>query len=231
MLKFKVDAEQFGGLDEAQQSMYKQEGDSYVLQVEGAVDKSKLDEFRSNNVELLKQLDQYKGIDLEEYSKMTEQQRKLKEKELIDAGEIDTLFEQRLSSTKSDYEAKLEKLQNQLNEKDGAYQSTVQKYEIDGAAQKAFSAHKVSPEAQDFVLAKIRSTFKVNEGKAVAFDGEEIIKGENGNLTIDEFVGSLPDSFKVPSSGGRASGANGGPSVGQKLTSTQRIAKGLSALR
>ena len=67
-----------------------------MLDVEGAVEKSKLDEFRHTNVSLLKERDElkqrYEGIDLEEVRQLTEEKRRLEETALLKAGELKTAF-------------------------------------------------------------------------------------------------------------------------------------------
>ena len=78
MLKFKLNSESFTALNEVEQSFYSKSGDAYLLQVEGGVEKSKLDEFRSSNVEHMKKAELYKGVDLEKYHAMEEQERQLK---------------------------------------------------------------------------------------------------------------------------------------------------------
>ncbi len=44
---------------EALRSFYVQQGDKFVLDAEGAVPKDKLDEFRTNNIDLQRQLERY----------------------------------------------------------------------------------------------------------------------------------------------------------------------------
>ncbi len=55
---------------------YVERDGAWVLDVEGAVDRSRVDEFRANNVALMKQLDELKarfnGIDLEETKALKE---------------------------------------------------------------------------------------------------------------------------------------------------------------
>ncbi len=55
---------------------YVERDGAWVLDVEGAVDRSRVDEFRANNVELMKQFDELKarfnGIDLEETKALKE---------------------------------------------------------------------------------------------------------------------------------------------------------------
>ena len=139
MLKFKLDAEKFRTLNEVEQSFYAKSGDGYQLQVEGATDKAKLDEFRASNVDLLKQQEAYKGIDVSKYRDFEEQARKIKDKEFVDAKDIDGLIAHRTNSLKSDMQGKIDALTGQLNDSNGRYNGLVTKTEIEGAANVAFS--------------------------------------------------------------------------------------------
>ena len=225
MLKFKLDQETFAQLNEVEQSFYAQAGDGYQLQVEGATDKAKLDEFRATNVDLLKQQEQYKGVDLDKYRKLEEQERKLRDKELIEKGEFDTLVAERTKAISSDYQAKLDNLTKQLNDVSSQHSSVISKYEIEGAAAKAFSEHKISPEAYDAVLSQIKSKFTIDNGKVIAKDGDNILTGANGNLTISEFVAAQPDIFKIPSSGGKGTGNDNAGGVDQAAARRNAYAK------
>ena len=208
MLKFKLDSENFTALNEVEQSFYSKSGDAYLLQVEGAVEKSKLDEFRSSNVEHMKKAELYKGIDLDKYHAMQEQERQLKDQELIKSGDIEGLVSQRTNSIVSDYEAKISTLNEQVKNSNSNHDTVVSKYEIEGAAVKAFSEHKISPDAFNAVMSQINNKFSIDNGRVIAKDGDNILAGANGNLTISEFVGSQPEIFKIQSSGGNGSGNN-----------------------
>ncbi len=208
MLKFKLDSENFTALNEVEQSFYSKSGDAYLLQVEGAVEKSKLDEFRSSNVEHMKKAELYKGIDLDKYHAMQEQERQLKDQELIKSGDIEGLVTQRTNSIVSDYEAKISTLNEQVKNSNSNHDTVVSKYEIEGAAVKAFSEHKISPDAFNAVMSQINNKFSIDNGRVIAKDGDNILAGANGNLTISEFVGSQPEIFKIQSSGGNGSGNN-----------------------
>ena len=208
MLKFKLDSENFTALNEVEQSFYSKSGDAYLLQVEGAVEKSKLDEFRSSNVEHMKKAELYKGIDLDKYHAMQEQERQLKDQELIKSGDIEGLVAQRTNSIVSDYEAKISTLNEQVKNSNSNHDTVVSKYEIEGAAVKAFSEHKISPDAFNAVMSQINNKFSIDNGRVIAKDGDNILAGANGNLTISEFVGSQPEIFKIQSSGGNGSGNN-----------------------
>lgn len=208
MLKFKLDKEAFDKLNEVEQTFYAMAGDGYQLQVDGATDKSKLDEFRASNVDLLKQQEAFKGVDLDKYRKLEEQERKLRDKELIDKGEFDTLVLERTNSMSADYQSKIDNLTNQLNESSAASNKMQAKFEIEGAATKAFGEHKINPDAFDSVMAQIKSKFSIDSGNVVAKDGDNILAGADGNLTVSEFVASQPEIFKIQSSGGNGNGSN-----------------------
>ena len=222
MLKFKLDSENFTALNEVEQSFYSKSGDAYLLQVEGAVEKSKLDEFRSSNVEHMKKAELYKGIDLDKYHAMQEQERQLKDQELIKSGDIEGLVTQRTNSIVSDYEAKISTLNEQVKNSNSNHDTVVSKYEIEGAAVKAFSEHKISPDAFNAVMSQINNKFSIDNGRVIAKDGDNILAGANGNLTISEFVGSQPEIFKIQSSGGNGSGNNS--NAGMSNTDSLRAA-------
>jgi len=229
MLKFKIGSEDFDKLNDVEKTFYAQAGEGYQLQVDGATDKSKLDEFRATNVDLLKQQEAFKGVDLEKYRKLEEQERKLRDKELIDKGEFDTLLAENTNVMKSDYEAKLTILTNQLNESSGNYSSLIAKHEIEGAATKAFGEHKINPDAFDSVMAQIKSKFSIDNGQVVAKDGETILTGSDGNLTVSEFVAGQPEIFKIQSNGGRARGNEGSKPMQEGRSSQDKIASGLKS--
>jgi uncharacterized Zn-binding protein involved in type VI secretion len=200
------------------------------LQVEGATDKSKLDEFRATNVDLLKQQEAYKGVDLEKFRKYEDQERKLVEGDLIAKKDFEGLVLSRTQSLTADFEAKIENLTSQLTDNTGSYNTLVSKYEIEGAATKAFGEHKINPEAYDSVMAQIKSKFSIDNGKVIAREGDNILAGADGNLTVSEFVASQPEIFKIQSNGGHGNGSEESSSSMKQGTSSQdKIKSGLAA--
>lgn len=228
MLKFKLDEETFSTLNEVEQTFYAKAGDGYQLQVDGATDKSKLDEFRATNVDLLKQQEQYKGVDLEKYRALEEQERKLRDKELIDKGEFDTLVAERTNSIKSDYEAKLSNANEQAQTLEQRYNSLLSETKIGGAANKAFVEHKIKPSLYEAAMLQVNSKFTIDNGQVIAKDGDSILSGADGNLTVSEYVASLGEDYRIPSSGGRATGSDGGSVMQQGQSSSDRIRAGLA---
>ena len=225
MLKFKIDSDSFDKLNDVEKTFYAMAGDGYQLQVEGATDKSKLDEFRASNVELMKNQEAYKGVDLDKYRKLEEQERKLRDKELIDKGEFDTLVAERTASIHSDYEAKIANLNEQLNTTKTSFTGLQTKHFIEGEASKAFGVHKINPEAYDSVMAQIKSKFSMDNGNVIARDGETILAGADGNLTVSEFVASQPEIFKIQSQGGNAKGNEGPANVPNSTAKRDAYAK------
>ena len=67
--------------------LYAEREGGWVLDVEGAVEKSKLDEFRNTNVSLLKERDdlkrRFEGIDPDEVRKLADEKRRLEEDRVL----------------------------------------------------------------------------------------------------------------------------------------------------
>src|SRR5579859_2900791 len=102
-LKFKVKskAEIPAGLE----AHYVERDGCWVLDADGAADKSKLDEFRNTNVALLKERDELKtrfeGIDPDEVRKLANDKKRLEDEQRLKAGEFDKVLEGRLKSAKA----------------------------------------------------------------------------------------------------------------------------------
>lgn len=89
-------------IPEALKEYYKQEGDKWVLQAEGLVPKVQVDEYRTNNVNLLKKIqemqDQYGNIDPKKHKELLDAQAKAEEDALKAKGQYDEL-ERRLKTS------------------------------------------------------------------------------------------------------------------------------------
>ena len=229
-MKFKINKDEHEKLSDDFKALYVADGDNFIMQVEGAVDKTKLDEFRASNVDLLKQAKANEGIDMEKYTSMLETERKIRDKELIDKGDIETLIAERLANQKSDFEGKLLAATNMAGDATSKYHTLVSKTEIEGAAFKAFGATKIRPDAHDALMAQIKSTFKVEDGIVVGKNGEAILTGADGNLTIAEFVNNQPDFMRVPNSPGAGNGGEGGEPNRSASSSHDKITAGLKDL-
>ena len=229
MLKFRLNKEAHAALDDTLKAFYALDGEDFVLQTDGGTDKSKLDEFRQSNVELLKQAEKTKGVDLDKYNTMLDTERKIREGELIKSGDIETLVNERIANMETDYKGKLQVATDNANNATNQYHSLMSKTEIEGAAFKAFGSNKIRPEAHDAVMAQIKNTFSVQDGVVIGKQGETVLAGANGNLTINEFVNSQPDFMRVPNSPGGASGGDNAP-MAPGRSSQDKIQSGLESL-
>ena len=93
------------------QNRYVEQDGVFVLDVDGAADKGRLDEFRNTNLELTRQLEnlskRFEGIDPDEVHKLSEEIRKLEEAQQIKAGEIEKVVEGRIRDVRSDLEKRI----------------------------------------------------------------------------------------------------------------------------
>jgi len=81
---------------------------AWVLDAEGATDKSKADEVMGKNGALLKQIEElnkrFEGIDPEEVRKLAEEKQRLEEERQLKAGELDKVVENRVKGLRADWE-------------------------------------------------------------------------------------------------------------------------------
>jgi len=231
MLKYKLNQEEHTALDETLKTLYSVDGDGFILGVEGAASKDKLDEFRAANTELLKAQKGLDGINMEKYNSMLETEQKIRDKELIEKGDFETLIAERLAASTSDFNAKLNTASTQVASFENKYNSLVSKHEIEGAALTAFSSNNIRPDAHNAILAQIKSTFSIDNGVVIAKQGDTILTGADGNLTINEFVASQPEFMRVPNQQGAATGGNDNQSgMRQGSTSGDKIKSGLAKM-
>ena len=92
-------------------SLYAEREGAWVLDVDGAVEKTKLDEFRNTNVALLKERDELKKrfewIDPDEVRTLADENRRVEEAGQLKAGEVEKAFESRVKVLKSDFDKQI----------------------------------------------------------------------------------------------------------------------------
>jgi hypothetical protein len=211
----------------------------YHLDLDGlppnAVDKGKLDEFRNNNVALLKQLDEFKAkygnVDMDEYNRIKEEQQKLKDKQLIDAGKIDELLAQRTEAMRNDFEAQRAK----LLENSTLYQTEAEKAKsrlgevlVETEVMKNVGAVGVLRMGASFdVLQRAKTVWKVVDGQLKAMEGDTPIYGKDGKnpLTVAEWCHGLAETASYLFESSSGSGGKGGKGNGHDTT-TKYISRG-----
>lgn len=218
---------------ESVRSFYVQQGDKFVLDAEGVVPKDKLDEFRTNNIELQRQLEKFKNVDPAKYNELLEIDRKIKEKELLDAGKVDELVNLRIKTMREAFEAEKNQLTNDLS----VANSKLEQLLIDNVIKTSAIKLGVIPEAVDDVVLRAKGVFRIENGLPIpkGSDGK-VVYGKDGTspMSVDEWLTGLKTSAKHLFQGSYGSGAGGGNRSGgadlSKLTPAQKIALGLNQL-
>ena len=206
MIKYKVSSKENVPADLAPH--YVEQNGSFVLDVDGAVDKSRLDEIRNANAALTRERDElrqrFDGINPDEVRKLAEEKRKLEEAQQLKAGEVDKVIETRLKHVRTELEKKISGL---TSERD-SLNSRLSTIQIDQGILAAATRRGLRPTAIPDITARARATFKLVNGipLAVGPDGQSIRTAKDGvtPLSLDEWIESqvaeAPHLF-VPNAG------------------------------
>lgn len=223
MLKLIISDESDLPSEEAIRNLYKEQSDgSYLLEVDGAVPKKKLDEFRKTNVALKKKLEKFDGIDPDEAKEAIER------KEEFDAADGDgaataekireaaeRIANERVEKMKQTHEKQLDNLKTE----NGGLKRSLEDRVIGDALRKAGTAQGLRAEAVDDLIARGRSVFKVDsDGNLISLesDGETPKLNDKGDaFGANDFVGGLVKSAPhlfgdSKGSDSRGSGSGGG---------------------
>ena len=162
--------------------LYTERDGAWVLEVEGGlVDKAKLDEFRSNNTALLKQLAEHKqrfeGIDPDEVRKLAEEKQRLEEERQLKAGELDKVVENRIKGLKADWDKQVSALTSERE----ALNARLTAIQIDQGVITAATKRGLRPTALTDITSRARSVFKLVNGSPRAFeaDGQTVRYGRD----------------------------------------------------
>lgn len=192
-------------IPEGMETLYtEQDGVHTLTGVEGVVDKSRLNEFRDNNIQLRKDIEareeavaqaaaeaeavrkemeaiknQFSGVDLDEWKTIQAERKAIEEKQLIEAGEVDQLINSRvndvlaaqqkeLEAQKMAYEKQILSLQDEAV----SYNTQLNTMLVDNELAKIAGSQGVRSSAVEDLLSRGRSIFRVEEGKATAFNAE-----------------------------------------------------------
>ena len=219
-LKFKYGSKE--EIPAEQVSLYAEREGEWVLDCDGVADKTKLDEFRSNNVALLKQVEdlkkRYEGIDPEEVRKVAEQKQRLEEERQLKAGDVDKVVENRIKGLKVEWEKQVAT----LNSERDALNTRLTAIQIDQGVITAATKRGLRPTAIADITSRARSVFKLVSGAPRAFeaDGQAVRYGRDGvtPMSIEEWVDAqvseAPHLFESNAGSGAASNGSGG--VGNK---------------
>lgn len=207
-MKLKYRVKSLTEVPEAFQSLYIEKDGEFVLEVDGAVSKEKLDEFRDTNIALKRERDdlnsKFSDIDVDKYRELSDKAQKERDKKLIDAGKVDELVNERVNAMKADFDKQL----LSLNGEKGKLTTQLEGLVIDNAIRDAATKSGVRATAVDDVLLRGRMLFKLQDGKALPMDGDKPIFGKSGEpMDINEWVGTLTE--KAPHLFEASTGAGG----------------------
>jgi hypothetical protein len=222
MLKFIVD-----NLDEVPEGLRDNYSETlrngktvYCLQVEGAVSKDKLDEFRTNNISLRKQLEDFQSrfgnitLSGEELGELIAKREQFENFEAKGKDKVEELVEKRLGAARAEHERQIEGLRSE-NE---TMKQRLSDVTIDQSAVAVATKRGLKPSAIPDLTNRARGVFRLKDGVPTAYesDGKTVRYGKEANpLTVDEWVEGLtaeaPHLFNESSGGGASGERSGGP--------------------
>ena len=209
---------------------YAERDGAWVLDVDGAVEKSKLDEFRNSNVSLIKERDdlkkRYEGIDPDAVKALADEQRQLEEENLLNGSphpnplpsaereKIEKVVENRIKGVKADLEKQIATLSGERDALTGRLTSI----QIDQGVLTVATKRGLRPTAIPDITARARSIFRLVNGVPTAFeaDGKALRYGKDGltPMTLEEWVDAqvseAPHLFESNAGGGAAGNGSGG---------------------
>jgi hypothetical protein len=207
-------------------NLYVERDGAWFLDADGVVEKTKLDEFRNNNLALTKERDELKkrfeGIDPDEVRRLAEEKEKL---ELQAQGhkpeQIEKVVEGRLKTAKAEWDKQLSTV---TSERD-ALNARLTAIQIDQGVTTVATKRGLRPTAIPDITARARTVFRLVNGVPTAFegDGKTVRYGKDGitPMTLEEWidtqVSEAPHLFE--SNAGAGSGASA-PSPGGRPNSS-----------
>jgi hypothetical protein len=197
---------------------YVERDGAWTLDVDGAADKSKLDEFRATNVALIKERDdlkaRFEGIDPDEVRSLRTATLKAAEESQLKAGEVEKVFEGRLKTARTEWDKQFTTV---TSERD-ALHGRLTAIQIDQAVVNEATRRGLRATAIPDITSRARMNFKLVNGVPQAFeaDGQTARMGKDGitPMTLAEWVDALvsdaPHLFEANAGGGAAGSGSGG---------------------
>ena len=231
-LKFSVDT--LDGLPADIAGFYTKNADGkFYLDVEGAVSKTKVDEFRATNVELLRKLEGFKDVDPVKYAELQKLGKLAEEKKLVEAGDVEKLVGLRVGEMRTTLQTEIDTLKNVNMVANRQLEALL----IDSSVRDAAIKSGVQPSAVEDVLLRAKTVFQIKDGAAVPLDSNgQVVYGKDGAtpMSVVDWAAGLkkqaPHLFQ-PSNGSGANTANAAIGAhGAKLSSVDKIGQGLENL-
>ena len=203
--------------------LYVEREGAFVLDAEGVVDKAKLDEFRTNNVALLAEIEELKrkfeGIDPQAVRALEAEKRRLEEAQALKGGEVEKVVTARVQALRGEIEKQL----GAVSAERDSLSSRLADVQINQGIVLAATKRGLRASAIPDATLRARNVFRLDGGVARAFeaDGKTPRFGRDGvtPLTLDEWVEGLvaeaPHLFESNAGGGAVGGGSGGAVSGE----------------
>jgi len=213
-----------------QVALYAEREGAFVLDVEGATDKTKVEElrakveeFRESNVTALREnrelKERFAGIDPEAVKALAAEKARLEEEQRLKEGKFQEVLVDKLKTAEADWQkrvhAPLVKDRDGLASERDALDSQLRTLLIDQAVVGEATKRGLRPTAMPDVTSRARATFRLVNGVPQVFDGDQVRPGRDGvsPMTlaewVDGLVGDAPHLFEA-NAGGGAVGSNSG---------------------
>ena len=201
---------------------YAEREGAWVLDVDGLVEKARVDEFRTANIALRKEIEdlqaRFEGIDPEAARKLGEERRRLEEDRQIKAGELDKVVESRIKGLKADWDKQVATLTTERE----SLNARLTAIQIDQGVITAATKRGLRPTALTDITARARQIFRLVNGvpRALESDGQTVRYGRDGvsPMTLEEWVDTqvadAPHLFEANAGGGAAGNGSGGAGSG-----------------
>ena len=180
------------------------------LDAEGVVEKSKHEEFRTNNIALTNQLKRFEGIDPDAVRQLAEENRSLRTATLSEDAKRE--MDAQMKTAKSAFEKQLAAMSGERDTLTGRLTAI----QIDQAVVTEATKRGLRATALPDITARARQSFKLVNGVPQAFeaDGQTARMGKDGPMTLAEWVDALvsdaPHLFEANAGGGAAGSGSGG---------------------
>jgi hypothetical protein len=206
------------------ESHYVERDGVWLLEVEGQHEKSKVDEFRANNIALSNELKELKkrfeGIDPDDVRRVAAEKQRLEEAQQLKVGEVDKVVEGRLKTAKSEWDKQFAAV---TSERD-SLNARLTAIQVDQGVITVATKRGLRPTAIPDITARARTVFRLVEGAPRAYeaDGQTLRVGKDGimPMTLDEWVdqqvADAPHLFESNAGGGAGGNGSGGAGGGNR---------------
>ena len=246
-MSLKAQVDNIEEVEENFRPLYQEQNGKFVLpEIEGLVPKSKVDEFRNNNIQLLKErdtlqenLNKYSDLDVEAAREAMKLKEDMENKKLMDEGQFEELLNKQIERNKAQFEKQFKaveeraKIQEQLaSEKHNKYSGL----KVDMEVRKVLDKRpELTTAARMLISDRVVNRFSLDENDNVTYVYEQSPKynAEGQPYGISDFVDDVvsefqgDSSFVKPSSGGGSLGDTGSSSgvIGNTIRLSREDAK------